>query len=223
MLVLASSSPRRQELLRNARILYKTLPADVSEIREDKEPSVDFARRMARDKARAVFEQLRPAPGTFVLGADTIVVVESEVLGKPADEDDAFRMLRLLSGRQHEVTTGVCLIGVSPVERLVEAESAASKLPPQHAKTGRDGDIGDIQVITFEDVRSETTEVTFCSLTDSEINDYIATGEPMDKAGAYAIQGAASRWVPHIDGCYFNVMGLPVPLIYRMLVDHGGL
>jgi septum formation protein len=211
MLVLASSSPRRQELLRNARILFKTQPAEIPEVREGNEPPLDFACRMARDKARAVFEQLRPAPGTFVLGADTIVVVESGVLGKPADEDDAFRMLRLLSGRQHEVTTGVCLIGVAPVERLAEAESVANG--PATRET---------QVITFEDIRSETTEVTFCSLTESEINDYIATGEPMDKAGAYAIQGVASRWVPHIDGCYFNVMGLPVPLVYRMLVDHGG-
>jgi septum formation protein len=223
MLVLASSSPRRQELLRNARILYKTHPADIPEIREDNEPPVDFTRRMARDKARAVFEQLRPAPGTFVLGADTIVLVEGKVLGKPVDDDDAFCMLRLLSGRQHEVTTGVCLIGVAPVERLAKARSLASELPPQHAKTALAEDPGEIQVITFEDVRSETTEVTFCPLTDSEINDYVATGEPMDKAGAYAIQGMASRWIPHIDGCYFNVMGLPVPLVYRMLVDHGGL
>ena len=133
-------------------------------------------------------------PGSLVLGADTIVVVDGEILGKPRDEADAMRMLRLLSGRTHQVTTGVCL--------MLRTEN-------QKLETG------------FEDTRSETTLVTMTTLTDDDIRSYIASGEPMDKAGAYAIQGIASRWIPRIDGDYFNVVGLPVALVYRMLQEHG--
>jgi septum formation protein len=199
MLVLASSSPRRQELLRNARILFKTWPAEIPEIRRDGEPALAFARRLAREKARAVFESALPSAGTFVLGADTVVVVDSEVLGKPAGESDAVRMLRLLSGRRHEVTTGVCLVGLDTATE----------------------DAGGRRI--FEDIRAETTEVCFSLLSDEDIQDYVATGEPMDKAGAYAIQGIASRWVTGISGDYFNVMGLPVALVCRMLREHGAL
>ena len=185
MLVLASSSPRRQELLRNAGITFTTArPAGVAEVLRPGEAALDYAQRLARDKARVV----RPQVTTIdvVLGADTVVVVDEHILEKPADAADAARMLRLLSGRTHQVTTGVCLIG--------------------------DG---------FEDVRAETTEVTFVRLTEEEIAMYVAHGEPMDKAGAYAIQGIASRWICRLDGCYFNVVGLPVPLLCRMLRDHG--
>jgi septum formation protein len=164
-----------------------------------------FAQRLAREKAQTVWsacktEALRHSPAvranahpqeirnTVVLGADTIVVVEGEVLGKPVDAADAGRMLRRLSGRTHQVTTGVCLIGED-----------------------------------FEDVRCATTDVTFDRLTDSDISEYIAHGEPMDKAGAYAIQGIASRWICRLDGCYFNVVGLPVPLVYRMLRERGAI
>ena len=125
-----------------------------------------------------------------------VVVVDGEILGKPGDEVDAMRMLRLLSGRTHHVTTGVCLMG--------PLGSGNQKL-----KTG------------FEDTRSERTLVTMCTLTDEDIRSYIASGEPMDKAGAYAIQGIASRWIPRIEGDYFNVVGLPVSLVYRMLQEHG--
>lgn len=194
MLWLASASPRRQELLRNARIHFQVQPAEIPEIRCNGELPGEFARRLARDKARAVFEALQPPTGTLVLGADTIVVVEGEVLGKPADRQDAWRMLRQLSGRQHEVTTGVCLIGY------------------KHVPAGD---------AIFEDVRSATTQVFFVPLADDDIRGYIATGEPDDKAGAYAIQGVASRWVTHIEGDYFNVMGLPVSLVCRMLREHG--
>jgi septum formation protein len=186
MLVLASVSPRRQELLRNARYVFKTQPADVEEVRRDGEPPRRFAERLARDKACAVFDKLRGVAAGPVLGADTIVLVDGAILGKPCDEQDAARMLRLLSGRSHQVTTGVCLVGEG-----------------------------------FEDVRSETTKVHFDRLTEADILDYVATGEPMDKAGAYAIQGVASRWIPKIEGCYFNVVGLPVPLVCRMLREHG--
>jgi septum formation protein len=194
MLVLASASPRRQELLRNARIPFKVQPADVPEAPAAGEPPEDFARRLACDKARAVFEALPPARETLVLGADTVVVADGRILGKPAGREDAVRMLRLLSGRRHEVITGVCLIGREVRSRNI-----------------------------FEDVRSETTAVYFDPLTEADIQDYAATGEPMDKAGAYAIQGVAARWISRIEGDYGNVVGLPVALVCRMLREHGGL
>lgn len=194
MLLLASASPRRQELLRNARFVFRVHPAEIPEVRQNGEAPEEFARRLARDKARAVFQEVQPPPGTLVLGADTIVIVDEEVMGKPADAEDAERMLRRLSGRRHEVTTGVCLIGTDGASG---AEAA------------------------FEDVSSATTQVFFAPLDEDEILNYIATGEPDDKAGAYAIQGAASRWVTHIEGDYFNVMGLPVSLVSRMLRERG--
>jgi septum formation protein len=149
---------------------------------------------MASEKALAVFRQ---RPGDFVLGADTIVVVGPVILGKPRAAADAVRMLRVLSARTHQVTTGVCLVG------------------PQLGTEHRKPETG------FADVRSETTLVTMDALSDDDIRSYISTGEPMDKAGAYAIQGRASRWVSRIEGDYFNVVGLPVSLVYKMLRDHG--
>jgi len=187
MLILASASPRRQELLRNAGIEFVMQHAKVPEDVAPGESPEACAQRLARSKARAVFEQ---QPASQVLGADTIVVVGAEILGKPTDARDAARMLRLLSGREHRVITGVCLI--------------TPRQPPK------------------EDVRHETTRVTMNALTNEEIEDYIAQGEPMDKAGAYAIQGLASRWIPKIEGCYFNVVGLPVPLVYKMLGESAG-
>lgn len=183
MLVLASASPRRQELLRNAGIEFVVQPANVPEIPRDGEAPRAFAERMAREKALTVFA-LRPS--NLVLGADTIVVVDGEILGKPRDAGDAARMLRLLSGRKHEVVTGVCMVtpqGIKPV------------------------------------VCSETTIVTMNALNDDDIRSYVSTGEPMDKAGAYAIQGMASRWISRIDGDYSNVVGLPVSLVWRMLKE----
>jgi septum formation protein len=188
-LVLASASPRRQELLRNAGICFVVQATNIPEIPRQEESPTEFAKRLAREKARAVFQQ---RPDDFVLGADTIVVVDDQILGKPRDDSDAARMLRLLSGRTHQVTTGVCLMGPA-------------------LETG------------FEDTRSETTLVTMGPLTDEDIRSYIVTGEPMDKAGAYAIQGVASRWIPRVEGDYFNVVGLPVSLLYRMLSEHGVL
>jgi septum formation protein len=190
-IVLASASPRRQELLKNAGINFVVKPANIPEVRHPGEAPQIFAERMAREKARAVFVGEK---GEYVLGADTIVIsgatgvspVQSDlVLGKPESEQDAARMLRLLSGRKHHVITGVCLVAAN-----------------------------------FEDVRCETTAVHFAGMSDAEIRDYIATGEPMDKAGAYAIQGAASRWISKIEGDYSNVVGLPVALVLRMLQDH---
>ena len=241
MLVLASASPRRQELLRNARIPFEVQPADIPEIRGEGEAPGDFARRLAREKARAVFQRLPAAAETLVLGADTIVVVDSEVLGKPSGPDDAFRMLRLLSGRWHRVTTAVCLIGSRgsadvPVggsylptndsagskEHRVAGVPAASSLDAARRRGRRRYSVAEVSGgEAAEQVDAETTEVLFSPLSDGEIRQYIATGEPLDKAGAYAIQGIASRWVPRIQGDYFNVMGLPVALIWRMLQAAG--
>ena len=193
MVVLASASPRRQELLRNAGIPFTVYPAYIPEIPLAGEIPRACAERLAREKAHGV---LRQQPGKLVLGADTIVVIDGEILGKPGDQADAVRMLRLLSGRTHQVITGVCLVGALRTEN-------------QKLETA------------FEDTRSETTLVTMTTLSDEDIHSYIASGEPMDKAGAYAIQGMASRWIPRIEGDYFNVVGLPVGLVQRMLQEHG--
>ncbi len=179
MLVLASASPRRQELLRSAGIAFEVQPADIAEVPVPGEGAKDCAERLGREKALAVARQ---RPQDVVLGADTVVVVDKEILGKPRDAADARRMLRLLSGRDHEVITGVCLVA------------------------GGQWSVG-----------SETTLVSVNELTDREIADYILTGEPVDKAGAYAIQGIASRWIPRIEGDYSTVVGLPVALVWRML------
>jgi septum formation protein len=187
MLVLASASPRRQELLHNASIPFVVEPTNIPEAAHEGELPRDFAERMAREKAEIVFCN---RPKDFVLGADTVVVIDGMILGKPRDPADAARMLRLLSGRTHEVITAVCLIGPS-------------------LRSGS------------QDTRSETTLVTMSELSDKDIRDYIATQEPLDKAGAYGIQGMASRWIPRIEGDYFNVVGLPVALVLRMLQEHG--
>jgi nucleoside triphosphate pyrophosphatase len=181
MLVLASASPRRQELLRNAGIPFDVQPAHIPENPCPGEQAKDFAERLAREKALAVAKQ---RPRDVVLGADTVVVVDGQILGKPTDSADAARMLRMLSGREHQVITGVCVV----------ANGQSS-------------------------VASETTAVTMSEISENEIADYVATGEPMDKAGAYAIQGVASRWIPRIEGDYSNVVGLPVALLWRMLRD----
>ncbi|HTA49882.1 MAG TPA: Maf family protein [Verrucomicrobiae bacterium] len=196
MIVLASASPRRQELLRHAGIAFTVQPADINETPLAGESPQDCAERLAREKALAVFQGRE---GDYVLGADTIVVVDGAILGKPRDRDDAERMLRMLSGRKHAVITGVCV--VNPV---VGGQWSVAR------KT---------DLITA----SETTLVTVCEVSDKEIRDYVATGEPMDKAGAYAIQGIASRWIPRIEGDYGNVVGLPVALVYRMLRTRGAL
>ena len=196
MLILASASPRRQELLRNAGIPFTVEPADIDEAPLAGESPRNCAERLAREKALAIFQNWPQDP---VLGADTIVMVDDAMLGKPRDEDDAARMLRLLSGRTHAVITGVCLVGPTASRQF----PAAGKTKTQTA--------------------SETTLVTMCEISDNEIREYIATGEPMDKAGAYAIQGLASRWIPRIEGDYSNVVGLPVALVYGMLKSHGFL
>jgi len=188
MLVLASASPRRRELLTRAGYDFKVVQANIPEERLPNEDPMAFVTRLAQEKAKAVLDQL--AYGStdgplIVLGADTIVVIGEEILGKPRDAEDAARMLRLLSGRTHQVMTGVCITS------------------------------------THMEVGVETTFVTMQEIPEREIVAYIATGEPMDKAGAYAIQGYAARWIPRIEGCYFNVVGLPIARVARMLEGLG--
>ena len=200
MLVLASASPRRRELLAQAGYTFQVHPAHVNEDPFAGEEPVPYVTRLAREKAAAVFRELSaapPAPGNpganspgqgeqrrplAVLGADTTVTIDNQILAKPENAADAARMLRLLSGRSHRVITGVA---------LVTAEAA--------------------------EVAAEVTAVRFLSLSDQEIAAYVASGEPMDKAGAYAIQGRAARWIPRIEGCYFNVMGLPLALVSHLI------
>jgi septum formation protein len=178
-LILASASPRRAELLRNANIAFTVQPSNVREEPLAGELPLYYVQRLARDKARAIVMSHRD---DAVLGADTVVVVDEHLLEKPVDEADAARMLQLLSGRTHQVITGICL-------------------------TTRG----------YERTHAEVTQVRFGPLSAAEIAEYVRTGEPMDKAGAYAIQGIASRFVEGINGCYFNVVGLPMPRVYRTL------
>jgi nucleoside triphosphate pyrophosphatase len=208
MLVLASASPRRQELLRNAGISFTVQPADIDETPLAGEPPRECAERLAREKALGVW---RTRPQDLVLGADTIVVIDETILGKPVDAGDAVRMLRLLSGRVHRVITGVCLVGkVASGQWPVASEAVPGAASQPKFKTLRTEN-QELKTV------SETTLVTMSELSDDEIRGYVATGEPMDKAGAYAIQGVASRWIPRIEGDYSNVVGLPVTLVYRML------
>ncbi|MDQ6663601.1 MAG: Maf family protein [Acidobacteriota bacterium] len=178
MLILASQSPRRRELLANAGIPFTVCPASLDETVNDGELPEDYVKRLAEQKALAI----AGAPGDIVLGADTVVVIANQILGKPAGVADAIRMLHALSGRKHEVITGICLKG-------------GGKL------------IADWAV----------TKVWFAQMSDTEIEQYVASGEPMDKAGAYAIQGMGSKFIERIDGSYNNVVGLPVSLVYKYL------
>jgi septum formation protein len=181
MLVLASRSPRRREILRQAGIPFVVRPMEVDETPLPGEAARAYAMRIAREKAKAAVAGLAP-DGEIVLGADTTVLIQGEILGKPLDDADARRMLHLLSGQRHAVLTGICLRSTSrAIEDCAE------------------------------------TSVWFAPLSSQEIEDYAASGEPMDKAGAYAIQGLASKFIQRIEGCYFNVMGLPVALVYRHL------
>jgi septum formation protein len=210
MLVLASASPRRQELLRAAGISFTVQPADVDETPQAGESAKDCAERLAKEKALAVWPT---RPQDVVLGADTVVVVENKLLGKPTDAADATRMLRLLSGREHQVITGVCMVRAAAGDRGPGAGGAGMG---SNSAPARDSD-GGLRI----KLGHEITVVAIDAISDDEIRDYVASGEPMDKAGAYAIQGIASRWIPRIVGDYGNVVGLPVALVYRMLRDKG--
>lgn len=191
MLVLASASPRRRELLTQVGFSFEVRPAHIPEDPRDGEDPIAYVTRLAREKAEVVFREVTAngreqsgagAEALAVLGADTTVTLDNHILGKPEDAADAARMLRMLSGRSHHVITGVAAVTAEGVE-----------------------------------VAAEVTAVRFLTLTEDEIAAYVATGEPMDKAGAYAIQGLAARWIPRVEGCYFNVVGLPLALVCTLL------
>ncbi len=208
MLILASASPRRRELLTQAGFVFEVRPAHVNEDVRAGEDAIAYVTRLAREKAQAVLDTIsssginteasnaqRSWSSTqsakdadwmghrwVVLGADTTVTVDGQILAKPEDAEDAKRMLRLLSGQTHRVITGVAVVTATRAE-----------------------------------VAAEVTGVRFVTMSEAEIAAYVATGEPMDKAGAYGIQGRAARWIPRVEGCYFNVVGLPLALVTTML------
>ena len=179
MLILASASPRRRDLLAQSGISFEVDAADVPEVPEPGEDAATYVLRLAEAKAQAVWARRAKAATArnplMVLGADTCVLCQGEILGKPQNQAEARRMLEMLSGRTHQVLTGLCV--------LTEGES-------------------------FADV--DVTQVTMNVMEEDELARYLRSGEPMDKAGAYGIQGYAARWIPRIEGDYFNVMGLPI-------------
>jgi septum formation protein len=180
-IILASGSPRRAEILKTVNWPFEIMPPDIDETRQINEAAGPYVQRLARAKAEAVALRVLDS---LIVAADTTVVIGEQILEKPSDQNDAHRMLRQLSGRWHQVITGVALI-----------DSATSE--PQ--------------------VACETTEVKFAAMSQDEIDWYVSSGEPMDKAGAYAIQGLGARFIEGIRGDFFNVMGLPVRLLYEMV------
>lgn len=182
MIILASQSPRRREILALAGLEFEVRVPGIEEVRGEGEGAHAYVARLAEEKARAV----EAGEGEWVLAADTTVAIDDHVLEKPESAADAARMLRVLSGREHTVLTGVCLR--RGAERWVAVEE---------------------------------TRVKFAEMTEEEIGEYAGSGEPLDKAGAYAIQGLAMKYVERIEGCYFNVMGLPAARVYRMLKEAG--
>jgi septum formation protein len=188
-LILASASPRRAQILRDAGIPFEIARANVSERRKRGENAVAMTRRLAKAKAQIIAKKLGKKPlQAIVIGADTTVEVKGELLGKPRSLAEARKMLRKLAGRTHRVVTSVAAI------RL-----------PDHAQA----------------IATETTRVRFAPLSADDIAEYVATGEPLDKAGAYAVQGIGGRFIEGIDGCYFNVVGLPLARLHGLLIDLG--
>jgi nucleoside triphosphate pyrophosphatase len=180
-LILASKSPRRAEILDAVGWWFETVPANIDETRAQSEDAITYVRRLAQSKAESVAAKVSSG---LVLGADTTVVVEGEILGQPHDREDAVRMLNLLSDKWHEVLTGVALIRVGHINQSL--------------------------------VDCEVTRVRFGAMSEAEINWYVATGESMGKAGAYAIQGKAALFIEEVQGDYFNIVGLPIRLVYEL-------
>lgn len=190
-IVLASGSPRRLELLTNIGLDFEVIPSKVEESVPPGISPEELVRSLAREKAHDVLKTLSKEQKTVVIGADTMVVLDGELIGKPTDEDDARQMLRRLSERTHTVFTGVIVL-----------------------KQHKDDDLKEIEHV-------ESSLVTFRKLDEKEITAYIATREPMDKAGAYALQGVGAALVARVEGCYTNIIGLPVPTIVSMLRQAG--
>ena len=179
-LILASSSPRRAEILNAVHWPFEPVPANIDESRWQSEAALPYVKRLAETKARTVAARFSSG---LVLGADTVVVIGTEILGQPREAKEARRMLKLLSGKWHEVITGVTLVRAENGKAVVD---------------------------------HEITRVRVAELSDDEIDWYVETGEPLDKAGAYAIQGRAGVFIEEIDGDYFNIVGLPVRLVYEL-------
>lgn len=188
-LILASASPRRAQILRDASLQFEILQANIKEARKPGESARGMTRRLALAKAHAVIEKInKHSAEAIVVGADTVVEVNGDIMGKPKSPRAAREMLRKLGARTHRVVTSI----------------AAIRIP--------DG---------ATEIATESTRVCFAPLSATEISEYVATGEPLDKAGAYAVQGIGGRFIERIDGCYFNVVGLPLARLYRTLVALG--
>jgi septum formation protein len=185
-LILASASARRAEILRDAGLSFVVLSSAVDETPFANESPNDLVERLALAKAELV--AARAIGPAIIIGADTVISLDGQILGKPRSTDDARRMLEKLSGRTHSVVTGIALVRIPDAERRTFVES---------------------------------TLVHLAALSSEEILRYLATGEPHDKAGSYAIQGHAGRFIPRVEGCYFNIVGLPLSRLYRALVDLG--
>lgn len=185
-IILASQSPRRRELLKSLTNHFETIVSEAEEIIDIKKPPIEIVKNLAEKKLQWVAKN---NPGRFVIGADTVVALESKVFGKPKDENDAFRILRLLSGQMHQVITGVAAVGPG-IEDFVKAD---------------------------------ISKVKFKVLSEKQINDYISTGEPMDKAGAYAIQGKGAELIEFHEGSYSNIVGLPLEIVKSLLTSAGYL
>ena len=187
-LILASSSPRRAEILRDAGFVFEVCAPEIDEARRPQEAAGKMVARLAESKARAAAELAVAKNPALIIGADTAVEVDGEIFGKPRDAADAREMLSCLSGRTHSVLTGIHVL----------------RLPDGATRSA-----------------IETTAVTFARLEQKEIDAYVASGEPFDKAGGYAIQGGAGRYIPRIEGCYFNVVGLPLARLNALLGELG--
>lgn len=183
-LILASASPRRKELLENLGYEFQIIPADIDETVNGSKSPEEIVKELALQKASHIANNIDyPA---VIIGSDTIVVIDNTILGKPENTEDAYKMLKLLSGRSHQVISGIAIIDTSNNNKIVESASS---------------------------------DVYFRPISEKEITDYISTKEPMDKAGAYAIQGLASTFIEKINGCYNNIVGLPLFKVTRALKE----
>ena len=197
-LILASASPRRSEILTAVGWEFEKHSADIDETELPDENPADYVQRLAKEKAEAVAANYENA---LVLGADTTVVIERQIIGKPKDFDDARRMLQMLSGNWHEVLTGVALVKKSELTAQTNGLNPKSKIQNPKSVVG-----------------IQKTKVKFAKMNDAQIEFLIEKGEPLDKAGAYAVQAQAALFIEQIQGDYWNVVGLPVSLVYELLI-----